>query len=76
MTTKILALVATALLACLAGCRKQETPTDAGKTPTVPPAQSTTPANTQVYTCPMHPEVVSSTPGKCPKCDMDLVLKQ
>ena len=25
------------------------------------------------YTCPMHPEVKSATPGKCPKCGMDLV---
>ena len=24
------------------------------------------------YTCPMHPEVVSDKPGKCPKCGMDL----
>jgi P-type Cu2+ transporter len=27
----------------------------------------------QHYTCPMHPEVVKDTPGKCPKCGMDLV---
>lgn len=27
------------------------------------------------YTCPMHPEVISDKPGKCPKCGMDLVLK-
>ncbi len=27
------------------------------------------------YTCPMHPEVVTGTPGKCPKCGMDLVQK-
>lgn len=27
------------------------------------------------YYCPMHPEVVQSTPGKCPKCGMDLVEK-
>ncbi len=27
------------------------------------------------YTCPMHPEVVSDKPGKCPKCGMDLVEK-
>lgn len=27
-----------------------------------------------VYTCPMHPEVISDKPGKCPKCGgMDLV---
>lgn len=24
------------------------------------------------YTCPMHPEVVSHEPGKCPKCGMNL----
>jgi uncharacterized membrane protein len=27
------------------------------------------------YTCPMHPEVVQNSPGKCPKCGMDLVEK-
>ncbi|HTQ04241.1 MAG TPA: efflux RND transporter periplasmic adaptor subunit [Polyangiaceae bacterium] len=25
-----------------------------------------------VYSCPMHPEVKSSTPGRCPKCGMNL----
>jgi Zn finger protein HypA/HybF involved in hydrogenase expression len=29
-----------------------------------------------VYTCPMHPEVISDKPGKCPKCGMNLVLKK
>jgi len=24
------------------------------------------------YTCPMHPEVISAEPGKCPKCGMNL----
>ena len=29
-----------------------------------------------VYTCTMHPEVQSSTPGKCPKCAMKLVAEK
>ena len=29
-----------------------------------------------IYTCPMHPEVTSDKPGKCPKCGMDLVVKK
>lgn len=28
------------------------------------------------YTCTMHPEVIQDKPGKCPKCGMDLVVKQ
>jgi type IV pilus biogenesis protein CpaD/CtpE len=28
-----------------------------------------------VYTCPMHPEIISNQPGRCPKCGMNLVLK-
>ena len=35
------------------------------------PSVSSAPAPT-VYSCPMHPEVRSATPGKCPKCGMDL----
>ena len=35
-------------------------------------ATQSAPAAT-VYTCPMHPEVRSNAPGKCPKCGMDLV---
>ena len=32
-----------------------------------PPAASSRPA-AAIYTCPMHPEVVSNKPGSCPKC--------
>jgi len=28
-----------------------------------------------VYTCPMHPEVTDTKPGRCPKCKMKLVPK-
>jgi len=29
---------------------------------------------TAIYTCPMHPEIHSHTPGTCPECDMTLTL--
>lgn len=32
--------------------------------------------DTKIYTCPMHPEVISDKPGKCPKCGMNLELKE
>jgi transcription initiation factor IIE alpha subunit len=41
-----------------------------GKT-TTPVADSSKQA---MYACPMHPEVVSATADKCPKCGMDLKL--
>jgi Cu(I)/Ag(I) efflux system membrane fusion protein len=44
--------------------------------PAPPPPRAraaSTPA--AVYSCPMHPEVESPAPGKCPKCGMDLVKR-
>jgi len=32
-------------------------------------------ADPKPYSCPMHPEVTSYQPGKCPKCGMDLVKR-
>lgn len=43
-------------------------------TTSVAPGSSTN-ADT-LYTCPMHPEVISHEPGKCPKCGMALVPKK
>lgn len=34
-------------------------------------ARQTSPAT--AYTCPMHPEVRASRPGRCPKCGMKLI---
>jgi Cu(I)/Ag(I) efflux system membrane fusion protein len=35
-----------------------------------------TPEKTEIYTCPMDPEIVSDHPGICPKCKMNLVKKE
>ncbi|MCE5300286.1 MAG: hypothetical protein LLG37_05365 [Spirochaetia bacterium] len=51
----------------------------AGCSNSKPAAKSEAPAAAQQsvqYTCPMHPEVISDKPGKCPKCGMDLVVKK
>ncbi|MBL8956885.1 MAG: hypothetical protein JNK82_39290 [Myxococcaceae bacterium] len=34
--------------------------------------RSSEPAAASGYTCPMHPEVHQSAPGRCPKCGMSL----
>ena len=31
--------------------------------------------NAMAYSCPMHPEMKSDKPAKCPKCSMDMVKK-
>jgi len=36
---------------------------------------STSSTQKQLYTCPMHPQIISDHPGQCPICGMDLILK-
>ena len=43
----------------------------AARRPEAPASTSTTAA---VYRCPMHPQIVSDRPGRCPICNMELVL--
>lgn len=40
-----------------------------------PKAKSKREAKEKIYTCTMHPEVMSKKPGKCPKCGMNLIEK-
>jgi hypothetical protein len=39
-------------------------------------SQPTTSPSATTYTCTIHPDVVQSQPGKCPKCGMSLVAKK
>ncbi len=39
---------------------------------TTPAATPESPEET-VYSCPMHPEVKASAPGRCPECGMELL---
>jgi hypothetical protein len=69
--TFVLALAGTSLL----GCGKE------APTATASPEQETALEHARkhldtTYVCPMHPQVVSSEPGECPICGMDLVPRE
>ncbi len=40
------------------------------------PSHDTAGVEQKIYVCPMHPEVTSDKPSSCPKCGMDLVIKE
>lgn len=54
---------------------KMKTPEQGDTTKVLFKNQSAIRDTSTIYTCPMHPEVIFNTPGKCPKCGMDLVVK-
>lgn len=79
--SKILTLaLGAALSAGIVGCRQDKDRGSMGSMkmnePTSVNAQPTTMPAATVYTCTMHPEVVSDKPGNCPKCGMALVPKK
>ncbi len=47
-----------------------------GQEPAHAHAAGATHEEAAVYTCPMHPEVTATAPGKCPKCGMTLVKRR
>lgn len=70
-----LTLTASATL-LLSSCDNKASKTETAATTTVPADSSSTGpkgAAASYYTCEMHPEVHSATPGQCPKCGMTLV---
>ena len=62
----IIAIVLVIVLAAFAAYRHFSNP---GQTTSISASGQT------LYSCPMHPEVVSDKPGKCPKCGMTLEPK-
>src|SRR3954451_22038652 len=56
--------VATLVSGILSSVQAQKAPTSGMRNPG---------ATTDVYFCPMHPEVRATTPGACPRCKMGLV---
>jgi len=58
----------------VAGCTPKSAPQPSPQTPKAASSQQGEQTQAEVWTCPMHPEVRESKPGKCPKCGMDLVL--
>lgn len=67
----IMLLAATILAACSGGgssSSAKDTATSTTATDTTQKMMASV-----KYTCKMHPEVISDTPGHCPKCGMEMV---
>lgn len=58
--------VAILIMTAMSSCKHKETETHNHETT----------ESKQLYTCPMHPQIIRDKPGQCPICGMDLVKKE
>ncbi|TYZ07218.1 efflux RND transporter periplasmic adaptor subunit [Hymenobacter lutimineralis] len=71
-----LVLLALPLALLLGGCQSDKKPPGAVGTAEAPAADAHHHEGAgDVYTCPMHPQIIRDKPGQCPICGMDLVKK-
>ena len=73
MMTVLTAVALAAVATGVSGCTEKDS--SQGQSGNQGTNQAAQPHTVQ-YTCPMHPDVVTDKPGKCPKCGMDLVEKK
>ncbi|MCC2548746.1 efflux RND transporter periplasmic adaptor subunit [Hymenobacter sp. BT175] len=71
-----LGLVALPLALLLGACQSDKTSADAGNTAEAAAVDTHNHESAgDVYTCPMHPQIIRDKPGDCPVCGMALVKK-
>lgn len=71
MKNKVLVIAFALILALVGGCQEKESEHETNRD-----SQSKSAETETFYTCPMHPQVRESEPGKCPICHMNLVKIQ
>ncbi|MEO5782001.1 MAG: heavy metal-binding domain-containing protein [Ginsengibacter sp.] len=77
MKTNILIIMLISLLVTgFFACNNSETQTDNSTTQTDTLGMRKVMGTDEMYTCTMHNEVMSEKPGKCPKCEMNLVKQK
>ena len=54
-------------------CKNTQNKED-GKAPDSTKTENSAKADVE-YTCPMHPQVMTKQPGKCPECQMELQVR-
>ena len=72
-------ITAGSALLLLSGCSDQSVSPPVATTNNVTVARTNNvpaPGTNVLYTCPMHPQIVTNKPGNCPLCGMDLVPKE